>query len=75
MPRLKPERSAEHEAFWRSRHEGWISGSLNQREYCEVHGLPLKRFGNWRAKFESEAAVRRQGYCTIAAGLVICPVI
>jgi hypothetical protein len=29
---------------------------LNQREYCEVHGLPLKRFGNWRTKFKTETA-------------------
>jgi hypothetical protein len=27
---------------------------LNQREYCEAHGIPLKAFGNWRAKFKSE---------------------
>jgi transposase len=27
---------------------------LNQREYCELHGLPLKRFGNWRAKLKHE---------------------
>lgn len=69
MPRLKPERSAELEAFWRSHHEGWISGSLNQREYCEVHGLPLKRFGNWRARFESEVASRRQGVLYRRGGL------
>ena len=24
------------------------------REYCEAHGLPLKAFGNWRAKFKAE---------------------
>jgi hypothetical protein len=27
---------------------------LNQREYCEAHGLPLKRFGNWRASISIE---------------------
>jgi transposase len=27
---------------------------LNQREYCELHGLPLKRFGNWRATLKHE---------------------
>jgi hypothetical protein len=27
---------------------------LNQREYCEVQGIPLKAFGNWRAKFKAE---------------------
>lgn len=25
--------------------------------YCELHGLPLKRFGNWRAQFKDEDAV------------------
>ena len=28
--------------------------ALNQREYCEAHGIPLKAFGNWRAKFKAE---------------------
>jgi hypothetical protein len=27
---------------------------LNQREYCELHGLTLKGFENWRAKFKVE---------------------
>ena len=27
---------------------------LNQREYCEVHGLSLKNFGNWRAQLKYE---------------------
>ena len=27
---------------------------MNQREYCEAHGIPLKAFGNWRAKFKAE---------------------
>ena len=27
---------------------------MNQREYCEAQGIPLKGFGNWRAKFKAE---------------------
>ena len=27
---------------------------LNQREYCEAQGTPLKAFGIWRAKFMAE---------------------
>ena len=27
---------------------------LNQREYCKVNDLPLKRFGNWCAQFRRE---------------------
>ena len=42
------------EAFWRTHHEGWKKSPLNQREYCEAHGIPLKAFGNWRAKFKAE---------------------
>ena len=42
------------EAFWRAHHEAWRQGALNQREYCEAHDLPLKAFGNWRAKFKAE---------------------
>ncbi len=42
------------EAFWRAHHEAWKRSDLNQREYCEAHGLPLKAFGNWREKFKAE---------------------
>lgn len=54
VPRMKDTKRAELEAFWRSHLEGWAASDLNQREYCEAHGLPLKRFGNWRAKFRCE---------------------
>jgi len=37
-----------------STHEAWQQSALNQREYCEAHGIPLKAFGNWRAKFKVE---------------------
>jgi hypothetical protein len=42
------------EAFWRKHHEAWQQSALNQREYCEAQGIPLKAFGNWRAKFKAE---------------------
>ncbi len=42
------------EAFWRTHHEAWKRSDLNQREYCEAQGIPLKAFGNWRAKFKAE---------------------
>ncbi len=42
------------EAFWRTHHEAWKRSDLNQREYCEAQGIPLKAFGNWRAKFKTE---------------------
>src|SRR6266481_7410493 len=42
------------EAFWHKHHEAWQQSALNQREYCEAHGIPLKAFGNWRAKFKAE---------------------
>jgi hypothetical protein len=38
----------------RAHHEAWRQSVLNQREYCEVHGLPRKAFENWRAKFKAE---------------------
>ena len=34
--------------------EAWLRSELNQREYCEAHGIPLKAFGNWRVKFKAE---------------------
>lgn len=54
MARLNAAKRSELEAFWRSHLDGWRRSDLNQREYCEVHGLPLKRFGNWRAKYWHE---------------------
>jgi hypothetical protein len=54
VPRIKNTKCAELEAFWRSHLERWAASDLNQREYCEAHGLPLKRFGNWRARFRDE---------------------
>jgi hypothetical protein len=42
------------EALWRAHHEAWQQSTLNQREYCETHRIPLKAFGNWRAKSTSE---------------------
>lgn len=42
------------EAFWRAHHEAWKRSDLNQRQYCEAEDLPLKAFGNWRAKFKAE---------------------
>lgn len=54
MPRVKAAKRAELESFWRSHLDGWRRSDLNQREYCELHGLPLKRFGNWRAKLKHE---------------------
>ena len=42
------------EAFWRAHHEAWKRSDLNQRQYCEAHGLPQKAFENWRQKFRRE---------------------
>lgn len=59
MARVNAAKSAELEAFWRSHLEDWAVSELNQREYCEAHGLPLKRFGNWRAKLGETIYVPR----------------
>ncbi len=54
MPRMKAAKRSELESFWRAHLDGWRRSDLNQREYCKLHGLPLKRFGNWRAKLKHE---------------------
>ncbi len=54
MPRLKAVKRSELESIWRAHLDCWRRSDLNQREYCEAHGLPLKRFGNWRAQFKHE---------------------
>ena len=69
MPKLGPEKWAELEGFWRHHHEGWKQSPLNQREYCEFHALPLKRFGNWRDRFKAEDEVRQAGLLYRRGGL------
>jgi transposase len=44
----------QNEAFWRAHHEAWKRSDLNQRQYCQAEGIPLKAFGNWRAIFKAE---------------------
>jgi hypothetical protein len=34
--------------------EAWKRSDLNQWEYCEAQGVPLKAFGNRLAKFKAE---------------------
>jgi transposase-like protein len=67
--RVSQEKHAELEGFWRHHHDEWVRGTLNQREYCELHGLPLKRFGNWRAQFKGEENVRKAGLLHRRGGL------
>lgn len=69
MARVSAEKRAELESFWRHHHEGWKQSTLNQREYCELHGLPLKRFGNWRDQFKAEDHSRRAGLLYRRGGL------
>src|SRR6266404_4608211 len=54
MPDKLQSREPYGEAFRRKHHEAWQQSALNQREYCEAQGIPLKAFGNWRAKFNAE---------------------
>jgi transposase-like protein len=54
VPRMTTGKRTELESFWRAHLDGWRRSELNQREYCERHGLPLKRFGNWRATLKHE---------------------
>ena len=52
------------EAFWRAHHEAWKRSDLNQRQYCEAQGIPLKAFGNWRQKFRPSRS-RLSANCSI----------
>ena len=64
MARSTTAKRLQLESFWRAHLDGWRRSDLNQREYCELHGLPLKRFGNWRAKLRHEepASASKQLY-------------
>lgn len=46
MARVSGETVAELEGFWRFHHDRWVRNTPNQREYCDLHGLPLTRFGD-----------------------------
>lgn len=69
MTRVTEQKRAELEGFWRSHHEGWKNSTLNQREYCELHGLPLSRFGNWRDQFKVEETVTQANLLWRRGGL------
>ncbi len=56
MPRMTAGKRSELESFWRAHLDGWRRSELNQREYCELHGLPLKRFGNPPAEMSGSLA-------------------
>ena len=56
------------EAFWRAHHEAWKRSDLNQREYCESQNIPLKAFGNWRARFKAEPQPHGTAAALPAAG-------
>ncbi len=64
MPRMTAGKRSELELFWRAHMDGWRRSDLNQREYCELYGRPLKRFGKWRAtlKHEEPASVGKLLY-------------
>ena len=52
------------EAFWRAHHEAWQQSALNQREYCEAHGIPLK--GNCQRSTAADEAEKKpppRSYC------------
>ncbi len=47
MPRMTAGKRSELGSFGRAHLDGWRRSDLNQREYCALHGLPLKRF-RWK---------------------------
>ncbi len=81
VPRMTAGKRSELESFWRAHLNGWRRSELNQREYCELHGLPLKRFGNWRSKLKYEEPTsagkllycRRGGLSHMTKGAVPAP--
>jgi len=55
-------RKRQREDFWRAHHEAWKSIDLNQRQYCELHGLPQKALENSRQMFRREPPQRKLPY-------------
>lgn len=54
MPKLPTAKRMKLREYWRWHLIAWQNSDMNQREYCEAHDLPLKRFGNWRAELRHE---------------------
>ena len=44
------------EDFWRSHIGSWRESGLNQREYCQQHGLSKSALSWWRTKLTRQAA-------------------
>jgi hypothetical protein len=55
------------ETFWRAHHEAWKRSDLNQRQYCEAQGIPLKAFATGE---QCSAASRscRSASCSTGVG-------
>ena len=47
------------EAFWRAHHEAWKRSDLNQRQYCEAEGIPLKGLRQLAGDLQDRAAAAR----------------
>jgi transposase len=61
MARYSSVKCLELAFFWKEHLKAWCDSDLNQREYCERHGLALKRFENWRAKFKDKETIVPEG--------------
>jgi hypothetical protein len=61
------------EAFWRAHHEAWQQSALNQREYCETQGIPLKVFWQLASEVQSRAAATGPQTSLPAPGLKSYP--
>ncbi len=56
------------EGFWRKHHEAWQQSALNQRKYCEAHGIPLRAFGNCGRGSKPNRSCRSAN-CSTGAGV------
>jgi hypothetical protein len=61
------------EAFWRGHHEAWQQSALNQREYCEAQGIPLKGFRQLAGEVQSRTAAARPQTALPAPGFKSYP--
>jgi len=63
MPDKSRTRESYGEVFWRKHHEAWQQSALNQREYCEGHGIPLKAVRQLACEVQRNRSCRRQNFC------------
>ena len=62
------------EGFWRAHHEAWKRSDLNQRQYCEFHGL-RKRHLKTGARSSESNRILHNANCSTGVEVLVTPLV